>query len=187
MPGVFGGDDVDAAGDRRQHLEVHGVVSCPAAPECSLVDRGLRLVERVTERDAAQILQGSEHAQGLDQADRAVRQHTPDRPRALHLVEHRARLWVRIDRARVLLRVVGLAQVPIARGVEVVDERRRRREGDARKHDRERAHLVEGEAARSTHTEPGFMFASASSFQRIGAFFPGMSAVVMTMSTSFAC
>ncbi len=31
------------------------------------------------------------------------------------------------------------------------------------------------------------MFASASSFQRIGAFFPGMSAVVMTMSTSFAC
>ena len=42
-------------------------------------------------------------------------------------------------------------------------------------------------AARSTQTEPGFMFARASSFQSSGAFLPGISAVVMTMSISFAC
>ena len=42
-------------------------------------------------------------------------------------------------------------------------------------------------AARSTITEPSFIEATMSFVMRIGARFPGMSAVVTMMSTSFAC
>ena len=42
-------------------------------------------------------------------------------------------------------------------------------------------------AARSTTTEPGLSFATMSPSMRLGAFLPGMRAVVMTMSTSSHC
>mmetsp|Transcript_9199 Transcript_9199/g.13636 ORF Transcript_9199/g.13636 Transcript_9199/m.13636 type:complete len:214 (-) Transcript_9199:697-1338(-) len=42
-------------------------------------------------------------------------------------------------------------------------------------------------AAKSTQTEPGFITLSISSLTRIGAFLPGIRAVVTMMSTSWAC
>ena len=41
--------------------------------------------------------------------------------------------------------------------------------------------------ARSTITEPGFIPRTASAVISTGARFPGIAAVVMTMSASFAC
>ena len=43
------------------------------------------------------------------------------------------------------------------------------------------------DAARSTVTEPAFILPTISSVTMTGAFLPGMSAVVMTMSTSSHC
>jgi len=43
------------------------------------------------------------------------------------------------------------------------------------------------EAARSTHTDPGLSLDTMSAVIRVGAFLPGMSAVVITMSTSSHC
>lgn len=49
------------------------------------------------------------------------------------------------------------------------------------------ATLPPWEAAMSTMTLPGFIAATSSAVSRRGAGRPGISAVVMTMSTSFAC
>jgi hypothetical protein len=42
-------------------------------------------------------------------------------------------------------------------------------------------------AAKSTMTEPGFMLATISAVISFGAGLPGIAAVVMMISTSFAC